>query len=141
MANSLKDLFTFDASLITISISTTEMASVNYGYMAPIKAALNSSVVFLANSLKELHKRIRVNAVGASLLKTSSSAGIPNYVASYLYAERVIPRGEALRTSEVADVGTFLLSGRSSGINAQVVVVDAGMRINYFSSDIIEGLK
>jgi enoyl-[acyl-carrier protein] reductase I len=71
------------------------------------------------------------------LLKTSASAGIPGYVDSYLYAERIIPRKEAVQTREAADVALFLLSPRSSGITAQSIVVDAGMSINYFDADLI----
>lgn len=125
------------ASVLTISISTTEMAADNYGYMAPVKAALDSSVVFLAKSFSS-DSQIRVNAVSPSLLKTRASAGIPGYVNSYLYAESVIPRGEGLKTEEVAAVIAFLLSPRSSGINAQHLVVDAGMRINYFDRGLIQ---
>jgi enoyl-[acyl-carrier protein] reductase I len=137
-ANQLKDLFSADASIVTMSISTTRMASENYGYMGPIKAALDASVVFLAKSLsQEVSPQIRVNAVGAGLLKTSASAGIPGYINAYLFAEKVIPRHQALSTSEPAEVIAFLLSPRSSGINAQTIVVDAGMSINYFDQDII----
>lgn len=134
LCNALRDLFAEDASVVAMSISTTRMASESYGYMGPIKAALDSSVVFLA---KSLGGRIRVNAVGAGLLKTSASAGIPGYVDSYLYAERVIPRGEALDTAEVANTIAFLLSPRASGINAQTLVVDAGMSTNYFDREIV----
>ena len=81
--------------------------------------------------------RVRFNAVGASLLKTSASAGIPGYVDSYIFAEQVIPRKQALRTEEVADAAAFLLSPRSSGINGQIIVVDAGMSFNYFDKEII----
>ena len=56
---------------------------------------------------------------------------------SYLYAERVIPRGEALDTAEVANTIAFLLSPRASGINAQTLVVDAGMSTNYFDREIV----
>ena len=76
--------------------------------------------------------RVRFNAVAPGLLKTSASAGIPGYVDSYLYAEQVIPRGQAVQTQEVANVAAFLLSPRSSGITAQSMVIDAGMSINYF---------
>ena len=75
--------------------------------------------------------------MGPSLLKTSASAGIPGYVDSYLFAEQVIPRGEAVQTQEAANLAAFLLSPRSSGINAQTLVVDAGMSINYFDTEII----
>ncbi len=137
IANHCKDLLEHDASVVTVSISTTRMAAENYGYMAPIKAALNSSLCFLAKSFAEF-SAVRFNAVAPSLLKTSASAGIPGYVDSYLYAEQVIPRKKALTTQEVADTVAFLLSPRSSGINAQVLVVDAGMEINYFDREIID---
>ena len=125
-----------DASVVTISISTTRMASENYGFMAPVKAALESSLAFLAKSFSN-SSRVRFNAVGPGLLKTSASAGIPGYVDLYLYAEQVIPRREAVQTQEAANVACFLLSPRSSGINAQTLVVDAGMSINYFDNSVI----
>ena len=136
LANALKDVLDPDASVVAISISTTRMASENYGFMAPIKAALDSSLAFLAKSFSKF-SRIRFNAVGPGLLKTSASAGIPGYIDSYLFAEQVIPRGAAVQTQEAANVAAFLLSPRSSGINAQTVVVDAGMSINYFDGDIV----
>jgi enoyl-[acyl-carrier protein] reductase I len=137
VSNALKELLDPDASVVTISISTTQMASESYGYMAPIKAALDASLGFLAKSFSRF-SRVRFNAVAPGLLKTAASAGIPGYVDAYLYAEQVIPRKEAVRTEEVAQVAAFLLSPRSSGINAQRIVVDAGMSINYFDRDLIE---
>jgi len=136
LANAMKDCLAPNGSVVTISISTTRMAAENYGYMAPIKAALDSSLVFLAKSFSQFSD-IRFNAVAPGLLKTSASAGIPGYVDAYLYAEQVIPRKPALKTDEVANVAAFLLSPRSRGINAQTIVVDAGMSINYFDRDLI----
>jgi enoyl-[acyl-carrier protein] reductase I len=136
ISNALKPLLAPDASVITISISTTRMASESYGFMAPVKAALDSSLAFLAKSFSSF-SRVRFNAVGAGLLKTSASAGIPGYVDAYLFAERAIPRKQGLTTQEVANVAAFLLSPRSSGINAQTLIVDAGMSINYFDREII----
>jgi enoyl-[acyl-carrier protein] reductase I len=137
VSNALKDLLAPDASVVTISISTTQMASESYGYMAPIKAALDTSLSFLAKSFSRF-SRVRFNAVAPGLLKTSASAGIPGYVNAYLYAEQVIPRKKAVETEEAAQVAAFLLSPRSSGINAQKIVVDAGMSINYFDREVIE---
>lgn len=136
LANAFKDVLDQDASVVAISISTTRMASENYGYMAPIKAALDSSLAFLTKSFSKF-SRVRFNAIGPGLLKTSASAGIPGYVDSYLFAEQVIPRGEAVKTQEAADVAAFLISPRSSGINAQTLVIDAGMSINYFDADVV----
>jgi enoyl-[acyl-carrier protein] reductase I len=137
IAREFKGLLAPDASVVTISISTTRMASENYGFMAPVKAALDSSLVFLAKSFSRF-SRVRFNAVAAGLLKTSASAGIPGYVDAYLYAERVTLRKGAVQTEEVANMAAFLLSPRSSGINAQRIVVDAGMEVNYFDRDLIE---
>jgi enoyl-[acyl-carrier protein] reductase I len=137
LSNALKDLLSQDASVVTVSISTTRMASENYGYMAPIKAALDSSLAFLAKSFSRF-SQVRFNAVAPGLLKTSASAGIPGYVDSYLYAEQATLRKAAIRTEEVANVAAFLLSPRSSGINAQRVVIDAGMSVNYFDETLLK---
>ena len=136
ISRAFANLLDKNASVVTISISTTRMASENYGYMAPIKAALDSTIVFLAKSFSNF-SNVRFNAVAPSLLKTSASAGIPGYLDSYIFAEQVIPRKSALTTEEAAATAIFLLSPRSSGINAQKIIVDAGMSINYFDKDII----
>ncbi|WP_345681721.1 enoyl-ACP reductase FabI [Novipirellula caenicola] len=139
VCNALRDRFAKDASVVTIGISTTRMASESYGFMAPIKAALESSLAFLTKSFSRFSE-VRFNAVSAGLLKTSASAGIPGYVDSYLYAEKVIPRGRAVSTDEVANTAAFLLSPRSSGIAAQSIVVDAAMAINYFDAEVVRAV-
>jgi enoyl-[acyl-carrier protein] reductase I len=136
VARALQPALDPDASVVTISISTTRMASENYGLMAPVKAALDSSLGLLAKSFSGF-SRVRFNAVAPGLLKTSASAGIPGYVDSYLYAELATLRRRAVQTREVADVVAFLLSPRSSGINAQRIVVDAGMSVNYFDRELV----
>ena len=135
VANALKELLTREASIVTISISNTKATS--YGYLGPIKAMLDATVPFLAKSFSEF-SRIRVNAVGAGPLKTSASAGIPDYIDNYLYAEELTLRKEALATSEVANTVCFLLSPKSSGINASTLVVDAGMSSNYFDQRVVK---
>ena len=136
LSDAFKDIFDSKASVVTISISTTSMAAENYGYMAPAKAALDSSLCFLAKSFSSF-SNVRFNSVNAGLLKTSASAGIPGYVDSYLHAEELTLRKEALTTEEVANCVVFLLGECSSGINAQGIVLDAGMAVNYFDKDIV----
>jgi enoyl-[acyl-carrier protein] reductase I len=136
LANAFRELLDRDASVVTISISTTRMASENYGFMGPVKAALDSAIVFLAKSFSQF-SRVRFNAVAPGLLKTSASAGIPGYVDSYLFAEQATLRKSAVQTEEVANAVAFLLSPRASGINAQHLIVDAGMSVNYFDRDLI----
>src|SRR6185295_14361351 len=92
---------------------------------------------FLAKSFSGF-SQVRFNAVAAGLLKTSASAGIPGYAENYMFAEQIIPRKNGLTTEEVVNAAAFLLSERSSGINAQCVVVDAGMGINYFDANVVK---
>lgn len=134
-ANAIKELFAEDASIVTISISNTRATS--YGYLGPVKAMLEATVPFLAKSFSEFSK-VRVNAVGAGPLKTSASAGIPDYIDNYLYAEELTLRKKALETQEVANTVVFLLSSRSSGINASTVLVDAGISCNYFDQNLVK---
>ena len=137
LANTFKDLFDQQASIVTVSISTTRMAAENYGYMAPAKAALDSALCFLAKSFSAFSK-VRFNSINPGLLKTSASAGIPGYIDSYLHAEKATLRKKALTTQEAANAAVFLLSERSSGINAQGLVLDAGMSTNYFDQGLIK---
>jgi enoyl-[acyl-carrier protein] reductase I len=139
LARAFADGFAPEAAVVALSISTTTMAAENYGYMAPIKAALDSSLVFLAKSFSA--RGVRFNGLRAGLLKTSSSAGIPGYVDSWLHAERATLRGRGLETREVADGVLWLLSPRSSGLNAQGVVLDAGMSVNYFDQSIVRAVS
>lgn len=134
IANALKPCFDDNASVVTISISSTR--ATNYGYMGPIKASLDAAVAFLAKSFsKDTH--VRFNAVCSGPLKTSASAGIPGYIENYLYAEELTMRKKALETQEVANSVVFLLSQASSGINASNMLVDAGMSANYFDENVV----
>ncbi|MGQ9546214.1 MAG: enoyl-ACP reductase FabI [Dehalococcoidia bacterium] len=136
ISNAFRHLLDEKASVVTISISTTKMAAEPYGFMAPVKAALDSTICFLAKSFS-CFSQVRFNSVNAGLLKTSASAGIPGYVDYYIFAEQLTLRKKALTTREVANTVAFLLSERSSGINAQGITIDAGMSVNYFDKDII----
>ena len=137
LADTLKNLLDKKASVVTVSISTTRMAAENYGYMAPAKAALDSALCFLAKSFSTFSE-IRFNSINPGLLKTSASAGIPGYIDSFLHAEKATLRKKALTTQEAGNAAVFLLSDRSSGINAQGVVIDAGMSTNYFDQNLIK---
>jgi enoyl-[acyl-carrier protein] reductase I len=124
------------ASVVALGISSLLVTPGNYGYMGPIKAALESSVRFLAKSFSA-DSEVRFNVIGSGPLKTSASAGIPGYLESYLYAEKMTHRKRNLGTQEVADAVLFLLSERSSGVNGTTLVVDAGLGSNYFDEELI----
>ena len=136
IARAFKPLLARDAAVVSIGISSLLVTPDNYGYMGPIKAALESCSRFLAKDFGA-DSAVRFNVVGAGPLKTSASAGIPGYLESYLYAEKMTFRKRALETREVADAALFLLSPRSSGINGTTLVVDAGLGSNYFDQELI----
>jgi enoyl-[acyl-carrier protein] reductase I len=136
IANAFKPYLNNNASVVAISISSLTITAENYGYMSPIKASLDSTVRNLAKSFsKDTH--IRFNTVNPGPLKTSASAGIPGYLENYIYAEKMTLRKKAVQTQEVANVVAFLLSERSSGINGQGIVINAGMDLNYFDNEIV----
>lgn len=135
IANAFKPLLTREASVVAIGISSYVTAA-SYGYMSPIKSALEGCTRFLAKSFSK-DSEVRFNTVNAGPLKTKASAGIPGYLDNYLFAESMIMRKRALQTQEVADTAVYLLSPRSSGINAQGIVVNAGMDWNYFDEEIV----
>ncbi|MDR1366678.1 MAG: SDR family oxidoreductase [Puniceicoccales bacterium] len=136
IANELKHLLARNASVVTIGISS-QVAAPAYGYMSPIKAALESVVRFLAKSFSK-DSEVRFNCIKAGPLKTSASAGIPGSIDNYLYAEKMTLRKRAITAQEVANAALFLLSDLSSGINGQGIVVNAGMDFNYFDEELVQ---
>lgn len=138
IARAFKPMLSSNASVVTIGISS-QVTAPTYGYMSPIKAALESVVRFLAKSFSE-DSEVRFNCVKAGPLKTSASAGIPGYVANYLYAEKMTFRKRAITVQEVANTVLFLLSEISSGINGQGIIVNAGMDDNYFDEKLVNSL-
>ncbi|MCF3649563.1 enoyl-ACP reductase FabI [Synoicihabitans lomoniglobus] len=136
LANAFKPHFAPGASVVTIGISSLTVTPDNYGYMGPIKAALESATRFLAKSFNPT-PGVRFNVIGSGPLKTSASAGIPGYLESYLYAEKLTFRKQNLATQEVANSVVYLLSERSSGHNGATLVVDAGLGSNFFDAEIV----
>jgi enoyl-[acyl-carrier protein] reductase I len=135
ISNQISSLLSKNSSIVTVSVSNTQATS--YGYLGPIKAMLETTVKYLAKSFST-EKSIRVNSVGAGPLKTSASAGIPNYIENYLYSEALTLRKQSLQTIEVANTICFLLSQKSSGINGENIIIDAGMSSNYFDQEIVQ---
>ena len=117
-----------NASVVTIGISSLQVTPDNYGYMGPIKAALESTARFLAKSFSE-DTAVRFNVVGAGPLKTSASAGIPGYIESYLYTEKLTFRKQNLSTAEVANAALFLASDEARYITGVLLPVDGGLLI------------
>ena len=109
--------------------------------MAPIKAALDSSLAFLAKSFSRvLAGPFQRRGPGpAEDLGLGRHPGLRRRLSLRRAGDSRARK--PVQTEEVANVAAFLLSPRSSGINAQRIVVDAGMAINYFDRDVIRRVR
>ena len=111
-------------SIVTLSYLGSDRVFPNYNVMGVAKAALESSVRYLAADLGP--KNIRVNAVSAGPIKTLSAMGISGFSSILnVYRERA-PLRRTVETSEVGEAAAFLLSDAGRGITGEVLVVDGG---------------
>lgn len=96
----------------------------NYNVMGVAKAALESSVLYLAAELGE--KGIRVNAISAGPIKTLAASGIANFKAKIKLMDDYAPLRRTVTQDEVGKSSLYLLSDLSSGVTGEVHYVDAG---------------
>ena len=111
-------------SILTLTYLGSERVFQNYNVMGVAKAALESSVRYLAADLGP--KNIRVNAISAGPIKTLAAAGISGFSSILqVYRDRA-PLRRAVETAEVADAALFLLGPAGRAVTAEVLMVDAG---------------
>lgn len=111
-------------SILTLTYLGSERVFQNYNVMGVAKAALESTVRYLAADLGP--KNIRVNAISAGPIKTLAAAGIAGFSSILqVYRERA-PLRRAVETAEVADAALFLLGPAGRAVTAEVLMVDAG---------------
>jgi enoyl-[acyl-carrier protein] reductase I len=111
-------------SILTLTYLGAERAFINYNVMGVAKAALESSVRYLAADLGP--KNIRVNAISAGPIKTLAASGISGFSGILqTYRDRA-PLRRTVETSEVADAAIFLLGPAGRGVTAEVLMVDGG---------------
>lgn len=111
-------------SIVTLSYLGAERVFTNYNVMGVAKAALESSVRYLASDLGP--QGIRVNAISAGPIKTLAASGISGFSGILqTYRDRA-PLRRTVETNEVADAAVFLLGSAGRGVTAEVLMVDAG---------------
>ena len=111
-------------SVLTLTYLGSDRVFQNYNVMGVAKAALESTVRYLAADLGP--KNIRVNAISAGPIKTLAAAGISGFSnILQIYRDRA-PLRRTVETAEVADTALFLLSDAGRGITAEVLMVDGG---------------
>jgi enoyl-[acyl-carrier protein] reductase I len=111
-------------SILTLTYLGSERVFHNYNVMGVAKAALESTVRYLAADLGP--KNIRVNAISAGPIKTLASAGVSGFSSILqIYRDRA-PLRRTVDTAEVADAAMFLLSDAGRAVTAEVLMVDGG---------------
>jgi enoyl-[acyl-carrier protein] reductase I len=114
-------------SILTLTFLGSDRVFPNYNVMGVAKAALESSVRYLAADLGP--ENIRVNAVSAGPVKTLAAAGIGGFSSILGVVREKAPLRRAIETSEVGDAAAFLLSDAGRGVTGEVLMVDAGFHI------------
>ena len=111
-------------SILTLTYLGSERVFQNYNVMGVAKAALESSVRYLAADLGA--KNIRVNAISAGPIKTLAASGVSGFSSILqVYRDRA-PLRRTVDTAEVADAAMFLLTDAGRAVTAEVLMVDGG---------------
>ncbi|MQA30169.1 MAG: SDR family oxidoreductase [Luteitalea sp.] len=114
-------------SILTLTYIGSQRVFTNYNVMGVAKAALESTVRYLAADLGP--QNIRVNAISAGAIKTLAAAGISGFSSILqVYRDRA-PLRRGVDQSEVADTAAFLLGPGGRGITGEIIMVDAGYHI------------
>lgn len=115
------------SAIVTLTYLGSERVVQNYNVMGVAKAALESSVRYLANDLGP--RGIRVNAISAGPIKTLASSAVGGISGMIKLHSEKAPLRKAVDIDEVGDVGLFLVSPLSRGITGEVIYVDGGYHI------------
>lgn len=114
-------------SILTLTYLGSTRVFPNYNVMGVAKAALESSVRYLAADLGP--ENIRVNAISAGPIKTLAAAGIGGFSQILGVVRERAPLRRTIDTEEVADAAIFLLSAAGRGVTGEVLMVDAGYHV------------
>jgi enoyl-[acyl-carrier protein] reductase I len=124
VARELTPIMGEGGSIITMTYLGSDRVFPKYNVMGVAKAALESTVRYLAADLGE--SGIRVNAISAGPIKTASARGIPGFSAMQEEAVKRSPLGQIFDTAHVAGTAVFLASDASAGLTGDVIFADGG---------------
>jgi enoyl-[acyl-carrier protein] reductase I len=127
MAHLAEPWMTDGGSLTTVSFYGAEKVVEHYNVMGPVKAALESSVRYLAHELGRSH--IRVNAISAGPVRTRAASGITHFEELLDAAAQRSPQRRTIDGCEVGRVALMLASSYASAITGEVVHVDGGFHV------------
>jgi enoyl-[acyl-carrier protein] reductase I len=123
-ARRIAPLMTDGGSIMTLTYLGSDRAFPHYNVMGVAKAALESSVRYLAYDLGP--QKIRVNAISAGPVKTAAARGIPGFADMYGSLKERAPLKDEFDAGRVAGVAVFLASDAAASISAETIFVDNG---------------
>lgn len=127
VARALTPLMTNGGSITTLTYLGSTRVVQNYNVMGVAKAALEACVRYLAGDLGP--KKIRVNAISAGPIKTTSARGIKDFSKVLEGVAAIAPLRRNTDPAEVADTAVFLASDLARGVTGNIVFVDSGFQI------------
>lgn len=127
MAKLAEPLMDRGGSLMTLSFYGAEKVVDHYNVMGPVKAALESSVRYLAHELGP--KGIRVNAISAGAVATRAASGIEHFDELLNETARKAPLRRTVDSCEVGRAALWLASDYSSAVTGELLHVDGGFHI------------
>ena len=114
-------------SILTLTYYGAEKVVPHYNVMGVAKAALETSVKYLANDLGPVN--IRVNAISAGPIKTLAASGIGDFRYILKWNELNSPLRRNVTIEDVGGAGLYMLSDLSSGVTGETHHVDAGYHV------------
>lgn len=127
LAKAAEPLMSEGGSLITMSYYGAEKVVKNYNLMGTVKAALETTVRYLAMELGE--KKIRVNAISPGPINTRAASGLADFDKLMEKAAAEAPLHQLVTIDSIGEMSAFLVSNKAKYITGQVLYVDAGYNI------------
>ncbi len=127
LARRAEPLMTDGGCLLTMTFYGSDRVVDQYNLMGPVKAALESTVRYLAAELGP--QGIRVHAISPGPVKTRAASGIKDFDVLLEQARDEAPAGKLVTLDDVGAVASFLVSDRASKMTGNTAFVDAGLHI------------
>jgi enoyl-[acyl-carrier protein] reductase I len=127
MARLSEPLMPAGGSLMTLSYYGAEKVVEHYNVMGPVKAALESSVRYLAHELGG--RAIRVNAISAGAVRTRAASGIAHFDELIEESVKKAPLRRIVDSDEVGRAALLLASDYTTAVTGEILHVDAGFHV------------
>jgi enoyl-[acyl-carrier protein] reductase I len=127
VSRTIAPLMTNGGSITTLTYLGSTRVVQNYNVMGVAKASLEACVRYLAHEMGP--KRVRVNAISAGPIKTTSARGVKDFSKVLDGVAAIAPLRHNTETAEVGDTAVFLASDLGRGVTGNIVFVDSGFQV------------